>query len=273
MPTFAANLSMLFTEHAFLDRFAAAAEAGFGTVEFLFPYEHPAAEIRARLDRHRLTQALFNAPPGDMAKGERGLAIFPQRRSELLASIDLALSYAEALRCPRLHVMAGVLPAGLTRREAEETYVGNLREAAIRAAAKGVTLLIEPLNPIDMPGYFLTSLPEAARIIERVASPQLRLQLDLYHCGMRGEDIAAAVRAYLPITAHMQIAGVPGRHEPDVGAIRYPALFELIDSLGYQGAIGCEYRPEAGTLVGLRWARAYGIGAARKPATFAREPD
>lgn len=260
MPNLAANLSMMFQELPFLDRFAAAAECGFKAIEFLFPYEHPEAEIRAQLDRHGLIQALFNAPPGDWAKGERGLSILPERTAEFRKSLDTALSYAKALGCRKLHVMAGILPDGANRAEARKTYAANLALAGLAARACNVMVLIEPLNPIDMPGYFLFGLEEAAEIIGRVPGNNLRLQLDLYHCGMRGEDIAAAVRAYLPITGHIQIAGVPGRHEPDVGTIGYPALFDLLDRLGYDGWIGCEYRPLAGTREGLGWAKRYGIG-------------
>ena len=264
MPRLAANLSMLFTEHDFLDRFAAAADAGFAAVEVQFPYEHSPDAIRARLERHGLKQVLFNLPPGDMAKGERGISIFPERRSEFRASLESALAYAEALACPRLHVMAGVVPEGLSHDVAEATYVANLKDASARAGAKGVELLIEPLNTRDNPGYFLSSIAQARRIIGEVGSPFLKLQLDLYHRQIMGGDLAGTIRAALPLAGHIQIAGVPGRHEPDVGEISYPFLFDLIDDLGYKGFIGCEYRPLAGTLTGLRWARAYGIGQGRK---------
>ena len=255
MPKLAANLSMLFTEVDFLDRFGAAARAGFRAVEFLFPYDHPTDVIRARLDGHGLVQALFNAPPGDWAKGERGIAIDPARQDEFRAAIVKALDYARALGCPRVHVMAGLLAPGLDRKSAEATYVDNLRAAAAMAKAAGVVVLIEPLNTRDVPGYFLTDLADARRIIERVGHDNLRLQLDLYHRQIMRGDLAQAIDTYLPITGHIQIAGVPGRHEPDVGEINYPFLFDRLDELGYDGWVGCEYRPRGGTGAGLGWAR------------------
>lgn len=255
MPRFAANLSMLFNEVAFLDRFSQAAGAGFRGVEFLFPYDYPAAAIRARLDGHGLVQALFNAPPGDWAKGERGIAINPDRRAEFRATMASALDYARALGCPRVHVMAGLMTGALDRGAAEDTYVDNLRDAADMAAAVGVICLIEPLNDRDVPGYFLTDSGAARRIIERVGRDNLRLQLDLYHRQIMRGDLAEAIRSFLPITGHIQIAGVPGRHEPDFGEINYPFLFDLLDELGYDGWVGCEYRPRGATTDGLAWAR------------------
>ena len=263
LPKLAANLSMMFNEVPFLDRFEAAASAGFKAVEFLFPYEHPAGEIRARLDRHGLRQALFNAPPGDWAKGERGTAIFPERREEFRAGIEKALGYAKALGCPKLHVMAGVLPAGADRPRAEDCYVENLKHAASLAKAAGVLILIEPLNPRDMPGFFLMSLPEGQRIIERTGSDNIKLQLDLYHRQITGGDLTRTIEHYLPLSGHVQIADVPGRHEPGTGEINFPPLFELLDRLGYDGYVGCEYRPKAGTVEGLGWAANYGITGKR----------
>ena len=259
MPKFAANLSMMFNEVPFLDRFEAAAKAGFKAVEFLFPYDHPAAEIRARLDRFGLKQALFNAPPGDWSKGERGTAIFPGRRDEFHAGIEKALHYAKALSCPKLHVMAGVLPAGTGRQSAEDCYVENLQFAAKLAKAAGVLILIEPLNPRDMPGFFLMSLPEGQQIIERTGSANIKLQLDLYHRQITGGDLTKTIEHYLPLSGHVQIADVPGRHEPGTGEINFAPLLELLDQLGYDGYVGCEYRPKAGTVEGLGWAKDYGI--------------
>ncbi len=259
MPRLAANLSMMFTEHPFLDRIDAAARHGFAGVEFLFPYEHPAAEIASRLERHGLTQALFNAPPGDWVKGERGVAIFPDRRAEFAAGLDIALSYAKALCCEKLHVMAGIVPVGADPARLEATYVANLQFAADRAAPLGIQILIEPLNPRDMPGYYLMSFGEARDVLAKVARPNAKLQLDLYHRQMTGGGLADATREFWPLTGHIQIAGVPGRHEPDVGEINYSYLFELIDSLGYDGWVGCEYRPRAATAAGLSWAKPYGI--------------
>ncbi len=259
MPRFAANLSMMFTELPFLDRIDAAAGHGFGAVEFLFPYEHPAAEIASRLERHGLTQALFNLPPGDWAKGERGLAIFPDRMAEFAAGLDKALNYAKTLGCKKLHVMAGIIPAGADTAKLEATYIANLQLAADRAAPFGIQILIEPLNPRDMPGYYLMSFGQARDILTKVSRPNAKLQLDLYHRQMNAGGLADATREFWPLVGHIQIAGVPGRHEPDVGEINYPYLFELIDSLGYDGWIGCEYRPQAGTAAGLGWAKDYGI--------------
>ena len=261
MPRLAANLSMLFTELDFLDRFEAAARAGFEAVEFLFPYAYPASEIRARLDRQGLKQALFNLSPGDWDRGERGLSIYPEKREAFAASVEQALDYARALGCPKLHVMAGVMPEGHSHATARATYVDNLRLAADRAEAAGILLLIEPLNTRDVPGYFLTDLAQARDIITKVASPAVKLQFDLYHRQIMGGDLAVALKEFWPIVGHIQIAGVPGRHEPDVGEINYAYLLDLIDELGYDGFVGCEYRPRSRTLAGLDWAKRYGVVA------------
>jgi hydroxypyruvate isomerase len=260
MPKFAANLSMLYPEHAFLDRFAAAARDGFKGVEFLFPYDHPADELVARLGDAGLTQVLFNAPPGDWAAGERGLACLPGRGAEFRAGIDQALAYAEALDCPRIHVMAGLAPAGVEHARLQACYEANLVWAAEQAARAGRQILIEPINPRDMPGYFLTRQDEAHRIVQALGEPALKVQMDLYHCQIVEGDLATKLRRYLPggQVGHLQIAGVPDRHEPDQGELNFPWLFELIDALGWQGWIGCEYRPRlgavaGGTSAGLGW--------------------
>ncbi len=262
MPKLAANLSMMFQEVPFLDRFAAAAAAGFTGVEYLFPYEFPASEIAARLERHRLTQALFNLPPGDWAKGERGLAALPGRESEFMEGLERALDYARATSCPRLHAMAGIWPEGLDRREGASLYAANLRGAADRAAARGVTLVIEPINSRDMPGYFLRTTGEAMAILKEVGRDNLKLQLDLYHCQIMEGDLAMHIRNLAGRYAHVQIAGVPERHEPDRGEVNYAYLLALLDEVGYGGWIGCEYRPAAETRAGLAWARRWGIGGA-----------
>lgn len=260
MPRLAANLSMLFTEVEFLDRFEAAANCGFEAVEFLFPYDWPADEIADRLTEHGLKQALFNMPPGDWQAGERGLTALPDRRDEFRADLERALAYADALKCPRLHVMAGVVPDELDIAEARATYVDNLRYAATRAAAHGVHILIEPLNTKrDAPGYLLSTVPEASEIIASVAAENLFLQFDLYHAQIMSGDLATLIRAHLGRADHIQIASVPDRHEPDAGEVNYPFLFDLVDGLGYDGWIGCEYRPKAGTEEGLGWAKPYGI--------------
>jgi hydroxypyruvate isomerase len=259
MPKFAANLSMLFPELPFLDRFEAAAKAGFTAVEYLFPYEYEPQTLRERLDHFGLRQVLFNLPPGDWDKGERGLAIFPEREDEFAESVDKALAYARALDCEQLHVMAGVVPKNLDHGEAARTYLANLRGAAAEARRKGVRLLIEPLNSRDVPGYLLATAEQARQVIEQVGSNNLFLQMDLYHAQIMGGDLAERTRWHWSLISHFQIAGVPGRHEPDLGEINYAYLFDLIDELGYDGWIGCEYRPRGDTLAGLGWARRYGI--------------
>jgi hydroxypyruvate isomerase len=261
MPNFAANLSMMFQEHAFLDRFEAAARAGFRGVEFLFPYEYPVAELRVRLGEHKLTQALFNLPPGDWSKGERGVAIFPGREAEFRGYVAQAIDYARELGCKQLHMMAGIVPAGADTASLERTYIENIRYAAAQMKAHGIRTLLEPLNTIDNPGYFLTSIEQTRRIMELVGSDNVYLQLDLYHRQMMQGNLAQTIEKHLPVSSHIQIAGVPGRHEPNVGEINYPFLFDLIDRLGYRGWIGCEYRPKGVTTNGLGWAGAYAIRA------------
>jgi 2-dehydrotetronate isomerase len=257
MPRFAANLSMLYPEHEFLDRFAAAAADGFEAVEYLFPYDWPAAELSARLRGHGLQQVLFNTSPGDWAAGERGLACLPGREAEFRAAVAQALDYAQALECPRIHVMAGIAPAGLERARLRATYETNLAWAAQQARAAGRTLLIEPINTRDIPGFFLNRQAEAHEVVQAVGSPFLKVQMDLYHCQIVEGDLTMKLRQYLPTgrVGHLQIAGVPLRHEPDRGELNHDALFEVIDELGYDGWIGCEYRPAAGTSAGLAWLR------------------
>ena len=257
MPRFAANLTMMYNEHAFLERFGAAARDGFKGVEFLFPYEHPAAEIRARLEEHGLTQALFNAPPGDWTKGERGVASRPGREDEFTRSIAQALEYARVLGNQRLHVMAGLIAPGEDRARHREAYVGNLAYAAAEAKALGITVVIEPINTRDIPGFFLNRQDEAHAVCLEVGATNLKVQMDLYHCQIVEGDLAMKIRKYMPGVGHMQIAGVPERHEPDLGEINYPFLFAIIDQLGYDGWIGCEYRPRKGTSEGLGWVRQY----------------
>lgn len=260
MPRFAANLSMLYNELDFLDRFAAAAADGFQGVEFLFPYAFAPEPLAERLKQHGLSQVLFNAPPGNWDSGERGLACLPGREAEFRDGIELALDYAQAFACPRIHVMAGLVPQGLDRAEAQGIYVKNLRHAAQRAGEHGVEIMLEPINGRDMPGYFLSRQGEAHALLAEIGEPNVKVQMDLYHCQIVEGDLAAKIRRYLPtgLVGHMQIAGVPERHEPDVGEVHYPYLFELIDRLGYEGWIGCEYRPARGavpqgTSQGLGW--------------------
>ncbi len=259
MPKFAANLSFMFQEVDFLARFEAAARCGFKGVEFLFPYDYPPATIAEELRRNGLVQALFNMPPGDWAAGERGLAALPGREREFRDGIGKAIEYAEATGCRTLHAMAGLVPEARARREALVVYVDNLRHAADRLAAAGLTLVVEPINTRDIPGYFLNTTGEAATVLERVGRPNLKIQLDLYHVQIMEGDLAQRMRALAGRYAHAQIAGNPGRHEPDVGEIHYPFLFDLFDELGYDGWIGCEYRPRGATTAGLGWAARYGI--------------
>ncbi|KDB51021.1 hydroxypyruvate isomerase [Sphaerotilus natans subsp. natans DSM 6575] len=272
MPRFAANLSLLYNEHAFLDRFAAAAADGFEGVEYLFPYAFPAEEIAARLKAHGLQQVLFNAPPGDWEAGERGLACLPGREAEFRAGFVQALAYAQVLDCPRIHVMAGIAPAGVPRGALLEVYQSHLAWAAAQAAAEGRDVLIEPINPRDMPGYFLNHQDEAHRIVQAIGAPNLKVQFDLYHAQIVEGDLAMKIRQHLPTgrVGHFQLAGVPMRHEPDLGELNYPYLFEVIDEVatqcGWQGWIGCEYRPARGavagaTSAGLGWLRAAGVPA------------
>jgi hydroxypyruvate isomerase len=256
MPRFAANLSFLFNEVPFLDRFAAAANAGFNAVEFAFAYEHPAKELASRLAANGLEQVLINAPPGDLNAGDRGLAGWPGREQEFAASFVTALRYAQALSCPCIHVMAGVLPASVDEGERarhRSTFVRNLRFAAGEAEQGGVTLTIEPINPRDMPGYLLTTQGEAHAIREEVGMPNVKVQMDLYHAQIVEGDLSTKLRRWLNDIGHIQIAGVPDRHEPDSGELNCYALFDLLDELGYKGWVGCEYRPRARTLPGLAW--------------------
>jgi 2-dehydrotetronate isomerase len=256
MPRFDANLSYLFTEVPFLERFEQAAHAGFGAVEFGFGYDYPAREIASRLAANGLKQVLINAPPGDWTAGDRGLAALPGREHEFAASVVTALRYADTLSCPRIHVLAGVLPvdADATRRDRHRsTFVRNLRFAAREAAEQGVTLTVEPINPRDVPGYFLTTQAEAHSIREEVGAANLKVQMDFYHAQIVEGDLATKVQRWLPHIGHIQVAGVPGRHEPDTGEVNVFYLFALLDKLGYDGWVGCEYRPAAGTRAGLTW--------------------
>ncbi|WP_041656792.1 2-oxo-tetronate isomerase [Azoarcus sp. KH32C] len=253
MPKFAANLTMMFNEVPFPERFAAAARAGFEAVEFLFPYEHRPAEVARWLKENGLFNALFNMPPGDWNAGERGLASLPGREEKFRAGVATALEYARALGTPGLHAMAGLVPDRADRAAHRAVYVENLRYAAKVLAPHGITLLIEPINPRDMPGYFLTTQAEAHAIREEVGEPNLKVQMDLYHVQIVEGDIATKLRKYVEQVGHIQIAGVPSRNEPDDGEVNYRYLFRLLDELGYMGWVGCEYRPRGRTEDGLGW--------------------
>ncbi|MCE8021379.1 hydroxypyruvate isomerase family protein [Halomonas sp. MCCC 1A11036] len=258
----AANLSMLFTEHDFLDRFQAAAEAGFRGVEYLFPYAHAPEALASALRESGVEQVLFNMPPGDWQAGERGLASLPGREAEFRDGVIEALRYAEALGCPRLHAMAGRLPEGADSDTLDAhcaTYMENLRFAAAEAARLGREVLIEPINTRDMPGYFLSRQAQAMAVLEEVGADNLRLQFDFYHCQVMEGDLIRHLERQFSAIAHVQIAGVPERHEPNVGEVHYPAIFAQLERLGYAGWVGCEYRPAAGTREGLSWGRHYGL--------------
>jgi hydroxypyruvate isomerase len=251
MPRFAANLSLMYTEWSFLDRFQAAAEDGFDAVEFLFPYEHPPEDIARRLADNTLEQALFNLPPGDWAAGERGFASIPGREDEFRASVERALPYIQATGVRRVHVMAGIHDPD--DEAARETYAANLRVAAERLQPFGVDVLVEPINGRDMPGYFMSDFEFAADLIDALAIPNLRLQFDIYHRQIMHGDVTIGLRTLMPLTAHIQIASVPSRNEPADEELSFPYLFDELDRLGYAGFVGCEYRPKAGTRDGLAW--------------------
>jgi hydroxypyruvate isomerase len=256
MPRFAANLSFLFNEVPFLDRFEAAARAGFKAVEYLFPYEWPAAEIAARLKSNGLQQALFNLPPGDWGKGERGLAALPGREAEFEAAMKTAVTYAKELSCPMVHAMCGLVHHGASRK----VYIANLKKAARMAADAGLDLIIEPLNQRDNPGYYLSSCEQARAIIYEAGAKNLGLQFDLYHRQIVDGDVATAIREFAPIARHYQCANPPDRAEPDDGESNYAFLFKEVDASGYKGWIGCEYKPRNGTVEGLkRWPKACGV--------------
>jgi hydroxypyruvate isomerase len=254
----AANLSMMFAEVPFLERFEAAARHGFRGVEYLFPYDVPATEIRARLDRHGLTQVLFNFPAGDWASGERGIAGLPDRVDEFRRGVDSALHYARVTGCRKLHAMPGKLPAGEDRERCLAVFVDNLIFAADAAAADGIDVLIEPINTrVDIPGYLLDRTDLALALLARANRPNIRLQYDIYHMQIMEGDLARSFGKLLPQIAHVQLADNPGRNEPGTGEIRYEWLLRHIDDLGYRGWIGCEYKPRESTVAGLSWAAPY----------------
>jgi 2-dehydrotetronate isomerase len=255
MPKFAANLSMMFTEHAFLDRFDAASEAGFTAIEYLFPYEYRLEAIAEALRRNRLTQALFNLPPGRWEEGERGLAALPDRFDEFRSGVTRALEYVEATNVKRVHMMAG--NAARNDPNAEASYRRAIEYAAPVFAERGVDLLLEPINARNMPSYFLNDFPYARDLIASLGLPNVKLQFDVYHRQILHGDITIGFRALQPIIGHIQIASVPSRNEPDGEELNFPFLFSEFDRLGYAGYIGCEYNPCAGTVEGLKWFQPY----------------
>lgn len=261
MPRFAANLSMMFGEVDFLDRFSAAAACGFRAVEYLFPYAYGKDELKIRLEAHGLRQVLFNAAQGDWDRGERGIGGLPGRQDEFRRAMESALAYAGALGCPRIHVMAGLVPPRGDPARYRGTFVENLRWASELAASADVTLLLEPLNPHDFPGYLIDT-PETARSLrDAVGAANLKLQYDFYHAQMTHGRVHETLKAQWHAVGHVQVSGVPGRHEPDnQQEINFPWIFAELDALGYDGWVGCEYRPRGETLAGLGWAAPYGIG-------------
>ena len=259
MPRLAANLSMMFNEVPFLDRFEAAGKAGFKAVEFLFPYEYEAAELKRRLDGNGLELVLFNMPPGDWAAGERGTASLPGRQAEFRAGVAKALDYARVLDCPLMHCMAGIPPAGTAFGTAAAMFATNVAWAAEQASAAGVRLCLEPINHRDMPGFHLNTMAQAAAVIAAIGADKVGLQFDIYHCQTTEGDITKRMELHMPIIAHMQLADVPLRHEPGTGEIGWEYVFRRVDELGYQGWIGCEYRPAGDTMAGLAWRQRFGV--------------
>lgn len=259
MPRLAANLSMLFNEIPFLERFAAARKAGFEGVEFLFPYEFPAAELRSRLVGEGLTQCLFNMLPGDWAKGERGVAALSGRQAEFRESVKRALDYAATMECRRVHCMAGILPPDASLTTAAAVYAANLSWAAEQAKPAGVQLMIEPINHRDMPGYFLNTQAQGAAFVEAIGRDRIGLQFDVYHVQITEGDITKNMEKFMPAIGHMQIADVPARNEPGTGEIGWDYVFRRMDELGYMGWVGCEYRPAGDTVAGLEWRKKYGL--------------
>lgn len=253
MPRFAANLSMMFTEAPFLDRFEAAARAGFAGVEFLFPYDFAASDLAQRLKANGLTQALHNLPAGDWANGERGIAVLAERRREFRDGVARAIDYAGALGCAQVNCLAGVAPEGADPDRLRATFVGNVAYAADELGRAGIRLLIEPVNTRDVPGFFLNRTAQAVAIIEEVGSGNLFLQHDLYHMQVMEGDLALTLEANLPRIRHVQVADNPGRHEPGTGEIAFPFLFDRLDAWGYDGWVGCEYKPLSTTEAGLGW--------------------
>ena len=257
MPKFCANLTMLYNEVDFLDRFALAAKSGFPGVEYLFPYAYPKEALAEQLEKHRLVQVLHNLPGGDWAKGERGIACHPDRVDEFRDGVQKAIDYATALGCKLVNCLAGIAPEGVDTKELRATFVENLRFAAERLGEAGIKLLVEPVNTRDIPGFYLNRSKQAIEIIDEVASSNLFLQYDIYHAQVMEGDLTRTIESNLSRIAHLQVAGNPGRNEPGTGEINYPYLFERIDELGYDGWIGCEYKPKSATIASLQWATPY----------------
>ena len=257
MLKFASNLTMMFNEVPFLDRFDAARDAGFNGVEFLFPYDFPAHDVGQRVRDNGLTQALFNLPPGDWKAGERGLGALPGREDEFKASVEKALTYAEVTGCKTLHAMAGIVVPNANTEQMFETFVENLIAAADLCADAGITIVLEALNSQDAPGYFLPHISDAARVAQAVGRPNIGLQFDFYHVQIMDGDLIRNFDLYLDDIDHIQVSSVQGRHEPNDGEINYPFIFEYINASAYDGWIGCEYMPAGATQDGLAWLDAW----------------
>jgi hydroxypyruvate isomerase len=255
MPKFAANLSMMFTEAPFLERFQAAADAGFKAVEFMFPYEYSPEAVKSQAESAGVEIILFNMPAGNWSAGERGIACIPGREEEFRKGVDLALTYATHLGTPRLHAMAGIAPLGADPAACRATLIENLKCAAKELAKHNITLVLEAINTRDMPGFFVSTQRDSHAICEAVGVPNLKMQMDLYHMQVMEGDLATKLKLYAPQCGHVQIAGCPERNEPDTGEIRYEYLYRLLDEIGYQGWVGCEYRPAGKTCDGLGWLR------------------
>ncbi len=261
MPKFAANLTMLFTEVPFLERFDAAKSAGFDAVEFLFPYDFDKHEVAHALQRNGLKLALHNLPSGDWAGGERGIACLPDRIAEFRAGVARAIDYATALNCPKLNCLAGIPPQGVTEDVAQETLVANLGFAAAELEKQGIQLLLEPVNTRDVPGFFVSRTAQGLAILDQVGSGNLKLQYDIYHAQVMEGNLLPTIEANFDRIGHFQLADNPGRHEPGTGEINYPFIFQRLDRLGYTGWIGCEYKPAAETAAGLTWFRRQRAGS------------
>jgi len=253
MPKFAANLSMMFNELPFLSRFAAAAEAGFTGVEYLFPYEFPAEFISAELRKHNLVNVLFNLPAGDWAKGERGTTCLPGREDEFRAGLATAIEYAKQLNAKQVHAMAGIMPLNISPAVVSSIYIANLKYAATEFAKHGICLLIEAINTRDIPGFYLTTQAQAFAALQEVGAENLKMQMDLYHMQIMEGDLTVKLSKYAPYCGHVQIAGVPMRNEPNTGEVHFAYLYDHLEQIGYRGWVGCEYRPAGDTVKGLAW--------------------
>ncbi len=261
MPKFAANLSMMFNEAPFLDRFAAARDAGFQAVEYLFPYDYEPEVVARKLHENHLENVLINMPPGNWAAGERGIASIPGREAEFRAGVDKGLVYAAALDIKRLHAMAGIPPSGADPAACRATLIENLKYAARKLEPHKIMLLLEAINTRDMPGFFVSTQADSFAICSEVNAPNLKMQMDCYHMQVMEGDLATKLKRYAPHCGHIQIAGVPERNEPDTGEVRYDYIFRLLDDIGYDGWVGCEYRPAGKTVDGLGWFRPFAAEA------------